>query len=348
MNSKLRRSPLFEVYPPDVPTMEFGGWEMPRDFGGIIREHRSVRESVGVFDLSHMGRFVVRGEDAATQLSRLFTRDLDDVEPGRALYGFFCREDGGCIDDDILYLRSPREVWMVVNAANRQPVLEWLRKHLEGTVEDRTTSTVLLAVQGPEAPRALRELGVEPFPERPFRTAWSGETLHATTGYTGEAGGELWLPRGDGIQLFERIKERDLTLCGLGARDTLRLEKAYPLHGHELSLEIDPITAGLERFVDWDHEFTGRGALRKRSRDGPERRLAGLATEGRRSPRRNQPVRDPDGAEIGQVTSGRFSPTLEHGIGLALVDGQFPEDRDVEVKIRDRWHRVRQVEPPFV
>lgn len=344
----LRRSPLYELYPEGTPFMEFGGWEMPRDFGGIVREHQAVRDSVGVFDLSHMGRLVIRGPGAAQQLSGLFTRDLTDADPRRALYGFFCDEEGGCLDDDILYLRSPEEVWGVVNASNRIRIYDWLTEQLDATVEDRTLDTVLLAVQGPEAPDAIGSLGISPFPDRPFRCIWDNGSLFATTGYTGEAGGELWLPDREGSELFRRIRDQDLVLCGLGARDTLRLEKAYPLHGHELSREIDPLTAGMERFIDWDHEFIGRESLLEIRKRGPDKRLTGVVLEGRRSPRRGYAVRVPDGPSVGTVTSGRYSPSLEKGIGLALVDPSVPRERDLEVEIRDQWYRVEQDELPFL
>ena len=160
MKSKsLHRSPLFDLYPDDPPLMEFGGWEMPRDFGGIVREHRAVREDCGVFDLSHMGRLVLRGDTALEEASRLFTRSCEKAENGQALYGFFCDEDGGCIDDAILYRKSADEVWMVVNAANRERVVDWIEEHRESaTLEDRTFDTVLLAVQGPNAPERIDEV----------------------------------------------------------------------------------------------------------------------------------------------------------------------------------------------
>lgn len=342
-------SPLLELYPDDPPLMTFGGWDMPRDFGSIVREHTTVRESVGVFDLSHMGRLIVRGSGANRELQGLFSRQLVDRDPGRAAYGFFCDREGGCLDDAILYRRTPDEVWMVVNAANRETIVEWLeRETREVDVTDVTFETVLLAVQGPTARQALDELGAGGLPETPFRSRWEDGGLLAATGYTGEDGGELWLDEGPGRELFRRIVEEDFTLCGLGARDTLRLEKGFPLHGHELSDTIDPVTAGLERFIDWDHDFVGRDVLLERKQTGPNQRVTGLLTEGRQSPRRGYAVRIAGEDPVGEVTSGRYSPTLERGMGMVLLDADVPEDASLEVEIRDRWLPAEQKEPPFV
>jgi len=329
--------------------MRFGGWEMPRDFGGIVREHRAVRADAGAFDLSHMGRLVAPRDRAADVLEGLFTRRLADREPGRCFYGFFCDPSGGCLDDAILYPRTSGAVWMVVNAANRTTILDWLQKRAPDlTVEDRTFDTVLLAVQGPRARSTLEDLEAGELPGKKYRVRWEDAGMLASTGYTGEDGGELWLEQSRGRALFRRMVEADTTLCGLGARDTLRLEKGFPLHGHELGPDIDPLTAGLERFIDWDHDFTGRKALRDLREKGPERRLTGLRLEGRLSPRRGYPVRVSGGQRAGEVTSGRFSPGLERGIGLALVDAGLPDDAGLEVRIRDRWHPAERVDPPFV
>lgn len=329
--------------------MSFGGWEMPRDFGGIVREHHAVRQEAGVFDLSHMGRLVARGSDAAGRLQALFSRRLVDREPGRALYGFFCDRSGGCLDDAILYPRGPGAVWMVVNAANRDVILDWLDAEAgDLTVRDRTLETVLLAVQGPDARRALERVDAPELPETRYRTRWEGGTMLAATGYTGEDGGELWLDEADGRELFGRIVEEGLTLCGLGARDTLRLEKGFALHGHELGPDIDPVTAGLGRFIDWDHDFVGREALSEQKEQGPDRALVGLILEGRLSPRRGYPVRAAEGPPVGEVTSGRFSPSLERGIGLALVEAGVSPETPLEVEVRDRWLTVERTDPPFV
>lgn len=350
MKSKsLHHSPLSDLYPDDPPLMEFGGWEMPRDFGGIVREHRAVREDCGVFDLSHMGRLVLRGETALEEAGRLFTRSCKDAENGRALYGFFCDEEGGCIDDAILYRRSEDEVWMVVNAANRERVVDWIENHRESaTLEDRTLDSVLLAVQGPQAPSVLEEV-VEPnAPDTPFRTNWRDSSMVASTGYTGEAGGEVWLDEEDGRRVFEELVNRDVTPCGLGARDTLRLEKGFPLHGHELSDSIDPVTGQLEAFIEWDHEFVGRDALETIRENGPEEKITGVMTDGRQSPREGYPLRTTDGNEAGAVTSGGFSPVLGRGIGMALVRADVPDGGSLEMKIRGDWQTVEHVSPPFV
>lgn len=344
----LNRTPLFELYPDDPPLMEFGGWEMPRDFGGIVEEHRTVRSDCGVFDLSHMGRLVLTGEGASDELDSLFTRSFEDADPGQALYGFFCNESGGCLDDAILYYRSDSEVWMVVNAANRKTIVDWINDHVQSQLEDRTFDSVLLAVQGPGAPEALTKLDVPAMPDTPFRTNWHEGSMVATTGYTGEAGGELWLDVDAGRSVFKQILEAEHRLCGLGARDTLRLEQGFPLHGHELSESLDPVTAGLDRFIDWDHSFTGDRALEEIKENGPRETITGIKIEGRKSPREGYPIRTEDGEEVGSVTSGGFSPILEQGIGLVKIDASIPESVSLEMRIRGNWEPVERTSPPFV
>ncbi|MFB6344683.1 MAG: glycine cleavage system aminomethyltransferase GcvT [bacterium] len=355
MNSKTTsedvpsRSPLYDLYPCDPPLMPFGGWEMPRDFGGIMEEHRATRGEVGVFDLSHMGRIVIKGPGAASEVGGWFTRDVASAPRKRALYGFFCDESGGCLDDDILYKRNEDEVWAVINAANRDVVVDHLREHLNGVeVMDCTEVTVLLAIQGPEAPELIESLELEFFPDKPFRAEWTDDDgMNATTGYTGEEGGEIWATLDRGRELFRDIIDRDITLCGLGARDTLRLEQGYPLHGHELSENIDPVTAGLEMFIDWGHDFHGKFELETIKEQGPEQQIMGLKLEGRRSPRQGYEVRDGDSV-VGEVTSGRFSPSLNCGIGLALVDESLTEQNEVTVRIRDQSFSAELVHPPFL
>lgn len=328
--------------------MPFGGWEMPRDFGGIVDEHITVREDCGVFDLSHMGRLILTGADAANDADELFTRSFEEAEPGQALYGFFCNPEGGCLDDAILYYKSDTEIWMVVNAANRLTIVDWIESHVDSDLEDRTTESVLLAVQGPNAPEVLDGLETPAMPDTPFRTNWNGTAMVATTGYTGEPGGELWLDVETGQSVFEQLIEDERRPCGLGARDTLRLEQGFPLHGHELSEEIDPVTAGLGHFIDWDHPFVGREALESIRNGGPDETITGIMTQGRMSPREGYPVRTEDGTDIGVVTSGGFSPILERGIGMVKIDASTPEDASLEMKVRGSWDAVERTTPPFV
>lgn len=349
MESKtLHQSPLHDLYPDDPPLMEFGGWEMPRDFGGIVREHRDVRNDFGVFDLSHMGRLVLSGSGSQDEIDQLFTRTVPDADPGQALYGFFCDEQGGCLDDAILYRKSPDETWMIVNAANRERIVDWIESHVSSHLDDRTFDTALFALQGPNARARIDNLNLPELPDIPFRTNWQEQTMIASTGYTGEDGGEVWLDNESAKNLFEEIVDRGHTLCGLGARDTLRLEKGYPLHGHELSKEIDPVTAGFEQFIDWDSDFIGRDSLKTIRDNGPVKNITGIVTEGRRSPREGYPLRIDEQNEIGTITSGGFSPILNCGIGMAMISADVPGDAPLEMKVRGEWETVTQQQPPFV
>jgi aminomethyltransferase len=347
-SSNLHQSPLIDLYPDDPPLMPFGGWEMPRDFGGIVQEHLTVREDCGIFDLSHMGRLVFKGKNALNEIDQLFTRSCEAASNGRALYGFFCDENGGCLDDAILYRKSDTEVWMVVNAANRERIIDWIKNHTTTPLEDRTFETVLLAVQGPNAPEILDQFDSPDFPDKPFKTLWQEDAMTATTGYTGEPGGELWLNRDVGRKLFEAMIENDLTPCGLGARDTLRLEKAFPLHGHELSKDLDPVTAGFEQFIEWDHDFIGRDVLKQKKENGPEEEIIGLRTGTRQSPREGYRLRTEDGNEIGSVTSGGYSPILEEGIGMAKIESGRRDDEALQMNIRNDWRDVKRTSLPFV
>ncbi|MGM0381824.1 MAG: glycine cleavage system aminomethyltransferase GcvT [bacterium] len=331
MDNSTTTSPLFSEYPGEPSFMEFAGWRMPRDFSGIIAEHNSVRDSAGVFDLSHMGRFIVRGPECDRKLGELFTRDLARAENNKALYGFFCNSNGSCLDDVIVYRRGSDECWLVVNAANRQKIYDWLDKKLEGlSLADVTADTVLLALQGPEAPEIWDKLDLN-LPEGLFRATWTGKGMRATTGYTGEAGGELWLDIGEGREVYRRLCE-EVQPCGLGARDSLRLEKGYPLYGHDLGGDIDPLRANLQNFIDWEHEFTGREELKKYRESSPERVIKGFEMEGRRSPGDSSPVFY-RGEEAGRITSASYCPTLGRAGGLALVDREIKPGEEIEVEI---------------
>ena len=327
--------------------MNFAGWEMPRDFDGILNEHRAVRSRAGVFDVSHMGRLRIRGIEANRILNRLFTRELEGVETGTALYGFFCDERGGCLDDAIAYVRSPGETWLVVNAANRSTIVNHLKDNGLSTnhFEDRTDETVLLAVQGPEAPQILSRQPDLSFPPGPYRATWEDESMVATTGYTGEPGGELWFPLDRGRTLFYNLLD-SVVPCGLGARDTLRLEKAYPLHGHELSREIDPVSAGLDRFIDFNHSFLGREAL-ENLRKSPPRTKVGLRFPDRRRVSTETAVLHQE-ERVGHITSSGYSPTLEVSIALALVEHRVSNQDTLHVDRGSERLETTVVHGPFL
>ena len=342
---------------------DFSGWSMPIEYagGGVLAEHAAVRGAVGLFDVSHLGTATVRGPGAAAFVDRCLTNDLSRIGPAQAQYTLCCDEGGGVVDDLIVYLHGPDDVLLVPNAANAAEVLRRLSAAApQGvTVTDRHTEVAVLAVQGPRSLQVLELLGLPG--ELPYMAFVSGrgrsgsEVTVCRTGYTGEHGYELLVGADRAEELWDALLEagQDLGIraCGLGARDTLRTEMGYPLHGHELSLDITPLQARSGWAVGWHKpEFWGRAALLAEREAGPARLLRGLRASGRQSPRPGMAVRAPDGAAIGTVTSGTFSPSLQVGIGLALLDtaAGVEDGADLTVDVRRRPLPVQVVKPPFV
>ena len=343
---------------------DFSGWAMPIEYagGGVLAEHTAVREAVGLFDVSHLGTATVRGPGAAAFVDSCLSNDLSRIGPGQAQYTLCCDESGGVVDDLIVYLHGPDHVLLVPNAANAAEVLRRLSEAAPAgvTVTDRHTEVAVLAVQGPHSLRVL-ELLVMPG-ELPYMSFVTGTGAHGAaevtvcrTGYTGEHGYELLVEADRAGELWDAVLEsgQDLGIrpCGLGARDTLRTEMGYPLHGHELSLEITPNQARSGWAVGWKKPaFWGREALLAEKEAGPARLLWGLRATGRGIPRPGMPVLGADGAPIGEVTSGTFSPTLRTGIALALIDSAagVEEGAEVGVDVRGRPQAVEVVKPPFV
>ena len=334
----------------------FAGWEMPLQYAGIIAEHEAVRTRAGVFDVSHMGRVSVHGAEAARQIRSVTTYDVQRIEPGGAHYSLHCTEDGGIADDVFVY-RPAGERWLVVhNAANAAAGLERLRAS-GASVEDATRSTVMLAVQGPEAPAALREvLGAEFDALEPRRCAqfpWRGGTaLVARTGYTGEDGAECIVDAADGAALWQSLLAAGVAPAGLGARDTLRLEAALPLHGNDIDASTNPYEARLGWTVTLSDgaPFTGREALPRLRAEPPSRRLCALRLLERGVPRHGYRVLDPaaGGDEAGVLTSGAFSPTLRTGIGMAYLPVALTEPgTSLAVEIRGRAIPAEVVTRPF-
>ena len=346
---------------------DFSGWSMPIEYagGGVLAEHVAVREGVGLFDVSHLGTGTVRGPGAAAFVDSCLTNDLARIGPGQAQYTLCCVPDGeeqagGVIDDLIVYLHGPDDVLLVPNAANAAEVLRRLADAAPAgvTVTDRHTEVAVLAVQGPRSLQVLELLGMPgELSYMSFVTGSGGGSAEVTvcrTGYTGEHGYELLVAADRAPELWNALLEAGADLgirpCGLGARDTLRTEMGYPLHGHELSRDITPVQARVGWAVGWRKPgFWGREALLREKDAGPARLLWGLRATGRQSPRAGMTVLGPGGA-VGTVTSGTFSPSLRVGIGLALVDTAcgVAEGDELTVDVRGRALPVEVVRPPFV
>ncbi|WP_300014019.1 glycine cleavage system aminomethyltransferase GcvT [Pseudonocardia sp.] len=328
----------------------FGGWSMPLSYpGGTVAEHTAVREAVGVFDVSHLGKLAITGRGAADVVDSVFTADLGRIAPGQAQYTLCCTEGGGVVDDVILYLAGPDEVLAVPNAANAAAVAEILRA-AGATVTDQHRDLAVLAVQGPRAPEVLAGL-LPGLPELDYMSfADAGDVRVCRTGYTGERGYELLVPAADAPAVWDAIVAAGAQPAGLGARDTLRTEMGYPLHGQDLSVDISPVQAGSGWAVGWDKpDFRGRAALVAEKAAGPARRLRGLRATGRGVPRPGMDVLA-DGTRVGVTTSGTFSPTLRAGIALALIDtaAGIGLDDTVTVDVRGRSLPCTVVKPPFV
>jgi aminomethyltransferase len=362
MTESLRHSPLHGRHVDlGAKFAAFGGWEMPLEYagGGVLKEHAAVREAVGLFDVSHLGKATVRGPGAATFLNRCFTNDLDKIGPGQAQYTLCCDERGGVVDDLIAYLHAPDHVLLIPNAANTADVVARLRAAApaEVTIAEEHEAFAVLAVQGPRSADVLAELGL---PTGHDYMGFATATLDGVpmtvcrTGYTGEHGYELVVPSASAGAVWDALVKAGepigLRAAGLAARDTLRTEMGYALHGQELSLDISPVQARLNWAVGWRKpEFWGRAALLAERDAGPKRALWGLESLDRGIPRPHMVLRR-DGTDVGEVTSGTLSPTKRVGIALALLDttsGLGPGD-EVEVDVRGRPSRMKVVKPPFV
>ena len=334
---------------------DFGGWDMPIEYAGTVTEHTAVRESAGVFDVSHMGYTEITGPGAIAWLNTVLGNDLDRVGAGQAQYNLLCDESGGVIDDLIVYRIDDDHAFMIPNASNSDAVVAAITAAAAGsgiTVADKREDFGILAIQGPRSDAVLESVGL-PYGHDYMtfvRASWqSSPVVVCRTGYTGERGYEILAPAAVVTDLWDAVVGAGATPSGLGARDTLRTEMGYPLHGHELSLDITPVQAGLVWAVGWDKpEFAGRNALTAERAAGPHRRLRGLVAVERAIPRPGMPVLSADGATVGEMTSGTFSPTLKQGIGLALLDPAIAEGDEVIVDVRGRQARFTVTKPPFV
>jgi aminomethyltransferase len=322
----------------------FAGWEMPVQYDGVIPEHRAVRSDAGVFDVSHMGELEVEGPRAHEFLQTVLSNDLDRVEPGQAQYTLLTNERGGIIDDLIAYRLEDGRYLLIVNASNREADFAWLKeREIPGSdVRDISDEYALLAVQGP---RSLERLGLGEAPAFTFAMGEVDglEVMVNRTGYTGEKGVELMIPADDGPAVWDAVMARGVKPAGLGARDTLRLEVCYPLHGNDIGPETDAISAGLGWVAALDKEFTGVQGLRRIKLEGPERKLVAFVMDDPGIPRQGMAI---EGG--GEVTSGTHSPMLDKGIGLGYV----PTDRaepgtELTIDLRGRPRGARVVKKPI-
>ena len=345
MAQTLLRTPLYERHVAlGARMVPFAGWEMPVQYEGVIEEHRTVRTDAGVFDVSHMGEFEVEGPRAHELLQRLLSNDLDRIGRGQAQYTLLTNEQGGIIDDLIAYRLDEFRTMLVVNASNRDGDFRWLKEHeVSGSdVRDVSDEYALLAVQGP---RAIEKLGLPPAAPFTFAEATIDgvQVMVNRTGYTGEDGCELLCMAEDAVPLWDAVLARGVVPCGLGARDTLRLEVCYPLHGNDIGPDTDAISAGLGWTCALDKEFTGVDVLRRVRAEGPAQKLVAFVMEERAIPRHGMPI---EGG--GVVTSGSHSPMLDVGIGMGYVPAaQAAPGTGLTVDVRGKPRAGRIVKKPI-
>lgn len=366
MTGPLRKTPLADWHLDRGGRMvDFAGWSMPVQYASIVAEHQATRRAAGLFDVSHMGRLRLDGDDAGPFLDRLLTRKVLGMAPGKIRYSLVCNEAGGILDDVLVYHLQEHGgglyYLLVVNASNRQKIADWIdsyqRPWADVRVTDRTLHTAMIAVQGPEALRCVEplvgaDLGGLAYYTGVETTICGHGGIVSRTGYTGEDGCELIVPAAAAVEVWERVlahgKDAGAAPAGLGARDTLRLEAAMPLYGHELSEQINPIQAGLSFAVNLDgREFIGRDAIlaAKQNKEQPVR--VGLELAGRRAAREHYPVLA-SAERIGEVTSGTYSPTLERPIAMAYVPPQYSAvGTELAVDIRGSREPARVVTLPF-
>ncbi|MSU69624.1 MAG: glycine cleavage system aminomethyltransferase GcvT [Opitutaceae bacterium] len=360
--SELKRTPLRDFHAAHgARLVDFAGWEMPVQYRSILEEHKAVRRTAGLFDVSHMGEIEVRGPEAGRFLNHLVTNDVAKLSPGRVLYSPMCYPDGGVVDDLLTYLLGPGNYFLCVNAGNITKDLAWIREQAAKfvvTITDRSDDFALLAVQGPRAADIVQsltdaKLGIVKYYRFVESPVAGVHCLISRTGYTGEDGFELYVNAADAVALAEALlaagAPHGLELAGLGARDSLRLEAGYPLYGHEITADISPLTAGLGWTVKLEKgaEFIGRAALLAEKQNGAANQVVFFKTGDRRIVRAETPVLGHDGATVGRVLSGTLSPMLNEAIGSALLMTAAVSG-SLSVDIRGTKLNLQLVKPPFV
>ena len=358
----MKRTPLYHVHESlNAKFTEFGGWEMPLQYSSIVKEHLAVRTTVGLFDLSHMGEFKIRGQRANELVQKLSTNDVERLTDGRVLYTLFCNETGGIVDDLLIYRRADNHYMLVVNAANIEKDLAWVETHNDTgeEIKDVSENTALIALQGPKAIDILKPFVPEQdVSEISFFRFILGEvagirTLISRTGYTGEVGFELYINADDAEKLwsalYPAVIEAGGQPVGLGARDTLRLEAGLRLYGVDMNDDTNPYEVGLDKFVkSKNRQFIGRKALLREKKKGIAKQMIGFQMLDRAVARTGYPVYR-SGEHIGDVTSGAPSPSLKCNIGFAIVTSQtISEDGKIDIEIRGRIHPAKTVKVPFI
>jgi len=338
---------------------DFGGWLMPIEYpgAGVLAEHKAVRERVGLFDVSHLGKASVTGVGSLEFLNSMFTNDLTRITDGKAQYTLLCNDDGGVVDDLIAYRNSDEDFFLIPNASNTADVVRVLQSQApqEISVTNLHEEFAVLALQGPDAHAVIKSLGLNPTMDyMAFAHVSMGgcQVILCRTGYTGEHGYEI-VPDWDDASvvwdvLVQAMEAFGGEICGLGSRDTLRTEMGYPLHGHELTLSITPFQASAGWAIGWKKEnFRGAGTLRSQREEGAVRTLRALKSNDRGIPRAGMLVKNSQGVEVGVITSGTFSPSLKVGIALALIDPGFIEGDELEIDVRGRTSWATIVSLPF-
>jgi glycine cleavage system T protein (aminomethyltransferase) len=345
MAQTLQRTPLHDRHVElGARMVPFAGWEMPVQYEGVIQEHRAVRTDAGVFDVSHMGEIEVEGPQAHALLQSLLSNDLDRIDPGQAQYTLLTNERGGIVDDLVAYRLGEHRYLLVVNASNRDADFRWMKeREIRGSeVTDVSNDYALLAVQGPHA---IEKLGLSPAQVFTFaEEAIDGiDTMVNRTGYTGEDGCEILCMAEDAVALWDAVLARGIVPCGLGARDTLRLEVCYPLHGNDIGPDTDPVSAGLGWTCALGKDFTGADVIRRVKEAGPERKLVPFVMEEKAIPRQGMAI---EGG--GEVTSGTHSPMLDVGIGMGYVPvAQAAPGTALSIDVRGKARAGRIVKKPI-
>ncbi|NLN42502.1 MAG: glycine cleavage system aminomethyltransferase GcvT [Clostridiales bacterium] len=358
----MKKTPLYDTHVAlGGKIIDFGGWALPVQYSSILNEHHAVRNAAGLFDVSHMGEILIEGSGAQEFIQQMITNDISKMSPGRIVYSPMCYRNGGTVDDLLVYQLDTNRYLLVVNASNTQKDYEWLRDNCNTkdlAIKDVSADYGLIAIQGPASQKILQKLISIPLEEiRFFRFVDNVEVagvkaLISRTGYTGEDGFELYVSSDQTVKLWEEIMEaganEGLVPAGLGARDTLRFEAALPLYGQELSPNISPLEAGLDRFVKLNkQDFIGKDALVEQSEEGLKRKLEGFEMIDRGMPRTGYKVQA-DGKDIGFVTSGGLAPTLKKNVGLALVRIQYSNLQDeFFIQVRGKSLKARVISTPF-